>query len=109
MNLFIDALDEMADGVKTTFIIDAFFKGGFIELAHGKVVLFTSSQLDELSAEGSLGYLFINVFVECIKENLKLTHQELIDMIQRIFGNHGGLPLPEFNDTLETMHSIIFL
>jgi len=61
----------MANEVKTSFIIDACFTEVFIELTHDKVLLFTSSQLDELSTEGSLGYVFTNVFIDCVKENLK--------------------------------------
>jgi len=38
---FKDALNKNVDGVKTTFITDACFEGGFIELIHDKVVLFT--------------------------------------------------------------------
>lgn len=105
---FVPALDSMADGVKATFIIDACYGGGFIELAHPKVVLYASSKEDEESTGGSLGSLFTNVFVNCVKQNPQITHKQLIIEIQIKYRNHGGKPVANLIAAPETQNSIIF-
>lgn len=89
---FQASLDSMADRVKATFIIDSCYGGEFMVLAHHKVVLYASSKQDEESTGGSLGSLFTNVFVNCVKQNLQTTHQQLINQIQNKYSNHGGQP-----------------
>jgi len=106
---FKKVLDQMADGVKIIFMIDACYGGGFIELAHHKVVLFTSSKRDEESVRGSLGSVFTNAFVDCVNDYPGITHDELIQRIQILYGQHGSKPLPDLYATDEIKNSIFIL
>lgn len=110
------ALEKLPEGCAVTFVVDACFAGGLIEMASEKIVLLTACRTHEESSGGNLGSVFANPFLELIGESSRLnndsyptvTNRELIRRIRLRFMRRGCLQTPGVFSTQAKANSPIF-
>jgi len=68
VELLKHVLKELLESSAVTFVVDAWYAGGLIEMKSNKIILLMSCRTHEQSSGGNLGLVFVNPFLELIED-----------------------------------------